>query len=180
MCINRETKPITCCCGCTLTCGIITYFVFCALGLISAIASMCWWSISMAVLEIVPVIALYFANESKGVRMWNYIQQCVFLGITVILLIAAIVGIEALVDMICNNEDVIGAIHSKDNTSEFGLSACEDAIRLPVYVVWTCMALIFVPIQIMWVRVFKAYLDELPEKNSEEDYAPIPTDDIRA
>ena len=180
MCINREVKPVECCCGCSLKCGIITYFVFACLGLVGALTSMCWWSISMSLLEIAPVIALYFANESKAVRMWNFVQQCVFLGITVIMLIAAIVGIEALVDMICNNEDVIAAIESKDNTSEFGLAQCEDAIRLPVYVVWTCVALIFVPIQIMWVRVFKAYLDELPEKSPEEEYSQVPQEDIRA
>ena len=184
MCIDRDSTPVKCCCGCTLQCGIITYFVFAMLGLIGAIASMNAYSISMSVLEILPLVVLYFKNDSYAVRMFNYVLQCIYLAVIVIALIAAIIGIEALVAWVCNGDWVevteVEVTHGAGEPSTFELdtAGCENAVRTPVYIVWSVGCLLFLPIQILWVRVFKAYADELSDKPNSSEYSQLPAEEV--
>ena len=99
--------------------------------------------------------------------MWNYVQQCVMLAILIVFLVIAVVGIEALVDVVCSDPNVISAIQDNHNDQEFGLRDCTEAMRVPVYVVWSLCVVVFVPIQVLWIRIFKAHLDDLAEKSEE-------------
>ena len=114
MCINRDEKPTTCCAGCTLTCGIITYFVLQCLGLLAALCSMNLFNISFSLFEVAPVVALYFANESYCVRMWNYLHQIVSMVILVSVLLIAIVGIEALIALVCSDANFVSVMESSN------------------------------------------------------------------
>ena len=114
MCINRDEKPTTCCAGCTLTCGIITYFVLQCLGLLAALCSMNLFNITFSLFEVAPVVALYFANESYCVRMWNYLHQIVSMVILVLVLLIAIVGIEALITLVCSDANFVSVMETSN------------------------------------------------------------------
>ena len=103
MCINRDDKPTTCCCGCSLTCGIILYAVLASLELLATVISGEWMSITFNVITMILLELLYLMNDSQGVRLMNYIWQCVIMGVMIIAIIAAIVGSEVLTHYICES-----------------------------------------------------------------------------
>ena len=77
MCINRDDKPTTCCCGCSLKCGIITYAIFVCLELIAAAVKGQTWGIAGSLLNLAPLVALAIKSDSQGIRLLNYIWQCI-------------------------------------------------------------------------------------------------------
>eukprot|EP00353_Schmidingerella_taraikaensis_P004847 CAMPEP_0185577244 /NCGR_PEP_ID=MMETSP0434-20130131/9429_1 /TAXON_ID=626734 ORGANISM="Favella taraikaensis, Strain Fe Narragansett Bay" /NCGR_SAMPLE_ID=MMETSP0434 /ASSEMBLY_ACC=CAM_ASM_000379 /LENGTH=128 /DNA_ID=CAMNT_0028194753 /DNA_START=165 /DNA_END=551 /DNA_ORIENTATION=+ len=126
-----------------------------------------------------PLIALYVKPDSYCVRMWNFVWQCVQLSFLIIMLILAIVGIEALIALLCSDSNVSYSMSSSGNDQDFGLNKCESYLRTPVYTALAVAVLGLVPLQILWVRVFKAHLDDLKQEG-ETEYTPIPSEDLVA
>ena len=170
MCINRDDKPTTCCCGCTLKCGIITFGVFAALELLGAVVEMWTFPIIGSLINIAPLVALAIKPDSAGIRLWNYIWQCIALGVIIIGLVAAVIGAEFFIAMIC------GAASAADG--DLAQDTCSNAARIPFYAAILVLIAVLVPLQVLWVRVFKAYYDELKEGGSEAEYAPVPNDEV--
>ena len=102
MFINRENKPTTCCCGCTLTCGIIVYFIFQVLELASVIVNFNIAGLIGCLFGLAPVVCLYFFNDSWAVRQWNYIWQWILLTGMIIFLLFGFVAATTLISMMCS------------------------------------------------------------------------------
>ena len=68
MCINKENKPWTCCCGCTLLCGVFTISI---LEIIGAIGSLIAGGVLAFIVNLVfvaPYIALLICRDNPTVR----------------------------------------------------------------------------------------------------------------
>ena len=100
MFIDKEKS--TCCCGCSLVCGIITYFVLQCLGLINVFLHFTTVGLVWEIFSIAPVVALYFFKESWFVRQWNYIWQCTILTGLVIVLVLGLISASTLISMMCS------------------------------------------------------------------------------
>ena len=43
MCFNTSQKPVTCCCGCSITCGVVTFAVLAGIQAISNLLTGMWY-----------------------------------------------------------------------------------------------------------------------------------------
>ena len=163
MFINREKSPATCCCGCTLTCSMINYVVFQSFGLVTAIAQLNVFWILFGLANIVPVVSLYFYNESASVRQWNIFQQCVSLCILVGFLTYSFIHIDHILMYACYEH--AGMIH---------LGSCMKDSRAYFYFAFFFLGGVALMLQVMWVRLFKVYYDELVDKNGDVKYSELP------
>ena len=160
-CINRDKSPATCCCGCSLTCGIITVGVLEGINLVINIFALNTWGIIASVAFLIPIVALAIWKESKALRFVNFLIQAIILG-------AAIVGL--LVWVICiDGFDLPGhfcgltSISGDDLGSDLGQRSCEKAVRLYMYVAWAIATVLALPLQFLIMQIFKAYHDELKD-----------------
>ena len=103
-CINRENDPKTCCCGCSLVCGMITVGVFQAINLAINIFALNTWGVVGALFLLLPMIFMAFWSESKVLRFANYLIQAIGLGCLIISLIVWLVCIDGydLPELFCN------------------------------------------------------------------------------
>ena len=174
MCFNRQGKQMTFCCGCSVACGITIFSVIQIIGFTTAICSLSPINIVFSVVNLAPLVALYFLTDSYCVRMWNFVQQCVYLVLLVLALIFFIASVEPIIDLVCSDADIVAHLQ-KETNYDFGLEDCERQARIPAYLIWLTAALVLIPLQFMWVRVFKYYLDEL--KDPHADYSQLPTEE---
>ena len=65
VCINRDSKPATCLCGCSLYCGIVTVTILKALGLFSAIATMNPSGVLWSLFECYILSSLLYWRDNK-------------------------------------------------------------------------------------------------------------------
>ena len=73
-CIQKQGDfPATCCCGCTLKCGVITIMILESIGLISSIATMQVFPIVMQTLFVLPMWLLLCYDKSRTLRTINYV-----------------------------------------------------------------------------------------------------------
>ena len=168
MCIDRDSKPATCLCGCSLPCGIITNGVFVGLALISSVAAVHLPGIVWNLIVGAPLVALAFAPKNLTVRLINYIWQVIgFIG----LLVAVVAWLCFIIffDMpnwVCSTHSEIKS--QLGNESADPLKTCEDIMVGVLYGVWLAFTIIFVPISFLFVSIFKAYYEELKEEQSNE------------
>ena len=86
-CIDREKSPATCCCGCSLTCGIVTIGVLQGFNLAINVFAPNTWGVIGAFLLFFPILLLAFLKESKALRFVNFLIQAISLGCLIIGLI---------------------------------------------------------------------------------------------
>ena len=91
MCINKDHKPATCCCGCSLICGIITYVVFQCLSVVSTLIIANWWGAILEVIFLAPNVWVLCSQDNLMARKVAYIfQWVVIIGLALGILIWAI------------------------------------------------------------------------------------------
>ena len=93
-----------------MVCSIIIYAVLAIFGFSAAMFTLSPINIVFSLVNIVPLFALYFATESYCVRMWNFVQQCVYLGLLVLALIVFIASVDNIIHLVCSDADVVGQI----------------------------------------------------------------------
>ena len=170
MCINRDNKPYTCMCGCTLTCGLITVGVFRAIGAVSAISTMNPTAIVMNLLWNTPFIALAIWKNKWGVRQLNYIWELISFILMIIGFIVAVIFVEALIQTACSGAD----FNLHDNQLHSDEEHCERSARPIAYTILGGIGAIILPIQYLIMSIFKAYAEEIKD---EAEYQQIPGDD---
>ena len=164
MFINRERSPTTCCFGCTLTCSMINYVVFQSFGLITAIIHFNVFWILFGLANIVPVVCLYFYNDSVALRRWNVIQQCISLCILIGFLVYTFSHISSIMFLACYEYQ--GFAH---------IGSCVKDGRPAFYFAFFFLSGLALMLQVMWVRLFKVYHDELAEIKSDKlEYSELP------
>lgn len=109
MFIDKEQSPTTCCCGCTLTCGIITLFVLQAIGLVASIVELNTGMILFGLANTVPLACLYYYNGCAPVRHWNFLQQIVNLLILIGYLVYGFIIAHNIITLACQDHD--GPLH---------------------------------------------------------------------
>merc|ERR1712210_226866 len=86
-----DHKPVTCCCGCSLICGIIVYVVFQYLSLVSTLIIANWWGAILEVIFLAPNVWVLCSQENLMARKVAYIfQWVVIIGLALGILIWAI------------------------------------------------------------------------------------------
>ena len=68
LCLKKDKTPWTCCCGCTVTCGVIFYSVLQGLYLLSAILTFEVGPIITVLILQLPLICLIVKRKSLGAR----------------------------------------------------------------------------------------------------------------
>ena len=170
-CINYpENSPPTCCCGCSLTCGIITVGVFQAINLAINIFALNTWGVIGAFILLLPIILLAFWRESKALRFANFLIQAIGLGCLIISLIVWLVCIDGydLPELFCN-------VTTHGVALDLGEQSCMQAVRLYLYIAWAFALIIVLPIQFLIMNIFKAYHNELKEEG--QGYSQLPNED---
>ena len=81
------------------------------------------------------------------------------MGLIICMLTVFIVAIDAIIDMACSDDNIVAALRAEHEGKSFGLSDCEDRVRVPVYWVWMLAALVLVPLQATWIHVFKSHYE---------------------
>ena len=76
-CYNRSEKPWTCCCGCTLTTGIVILLVLTCLSFVGGLTAGDLTSIVSAFVDIVLYSLLLCYRNSYNMRARFFIVQCV-------------------------------------------------------------------------------------------------------
>ena len=92
------------------------------------------------------------------------------MAILIIVLILAIVMAEVLIGFVCHDANTNWT--NTDGTLVQG--DCHNNMRMPVYAALSVAVLIFVPLQVLFIRIFKAHADEL---KNEAGYSELPTDE---
>ena len=174
MFIDKEKS--TCCCGCSLVCGIITYFVLQCLGLINQLFHFSTAGMTWELLCITPVVCLYFFNESWFVRQWNYIWQCLILTGLILVLVLGLISAHTLISLMCSF--AADSVTTEDGQQmQFDMSsACENVSMTGFYIIFLIIGAVAITVQVMWVRLFGAYRDELTDKTGAQ-YTPLAQND---
>ena len=165
MCINRDSSPPTCLCGCSLKCGIITVAVFEILGLLGSISSMQPWSILGSVIQVAPIVALLIYSQSRTIANINYIWKCCEFGFLLVAIVAFVFILEFydLPHHVCSTVNLAESLTSQE---EQVATECEKHARFWMYIAWGACIVIAVPIQYLIVSIFKAYRDEIKEDDA--------------
>ena len=172
-CIDREKSPATCCCGCSLTCGVITVGVLYGLDLVGNIFALNVWGILASLFFLVPIAAMAIWKESKGLRFFNYLLQAIILGASIIALIVLVICIDGydLPEFFCSYNNII-------DSNDIGQQSCMKAVRLYLYGAWAAACVLWLPLQFLFMSIFKAYHDELKEDG--QGYSQLPNEDNTA
>ena len=149
ICINRDNKPSTCCCGCSLICGIITLAVLNSLGIVGHLFSGAWGA-SLGLLGItVPMYMLIFMRENKTVGLVNVIIQGVVLAslILSIFVFAILISAADLPHYICTMDQLklYGWLEVKGNNDSTD-AVCEKTVYNWLWLGLVLTALISVPL----------------------------------
>ena len=91
--VNTDEKPATCCCGCSLICGIITYVVFQSIGLVAQLSILNWWGIIGASIFLAPNVWLLMRQDDTTARKVAYIFQCITMGLLLLWILIWFLGI---------------------------------------------------------------------------------------
>ena len=152
-CVNRDNKPTTCCCGCTLTCAVITYGVFQCLNLLGAFVSLNIGSIIFALITASPVLSLAIWKDSYTVRNINYIWQWICFGGFALFMLFAFILISVgtqYIDMVCKHgsqaaaEGSDPAEQSLDNDEVY--EQCSNFLSSFAYIIWGTVLLTVMPL----------------------------------
>ena len=161
MCINKTNKPATCCCGCSLVCGVITIGVLRTLSFIGAFLTLEPLIMIWPTIDLIPIIALLIWKNSRMVRLINFIWAAIWLVISCVGIICLFFLVRPFTDVICSDS-------SNDNDD------CEDAASVAIYIVLGFAAVVLLPVQFLFMRILKAYADELKIVDVEQQkFAPI-------
>ena len=76
-CYNRTEKPWTCCCGCTLTTGIVILLVLTCVSFVGGLAQLELTSIVSSSVDIILYSVLLCYRNSYTARARFFIVQCV-------------------------------------------------------------------------------------------------------
>ena len=108
-------------------------------------------------------------KESKGLRFANFLIQAIIFGATIVFLLVWLICIDGydLPEWFCGF-DLSGA-------SDLGQQSCKKAVRLYLYGAWAIVTLVFLPLQLLIMSIFKAYHDEL--KDDSQGYSQLPNED---
>ena len=109
------------------------------LGLAGAIVSLSPYTILFCLVDLSPLIALYFAPYNYCIRLLNYIWHCAQMGLLVIILTVFLVREDVLIDKSCDAENIVAG-------ESFSLADCEDIARVSIYWMWTIAALVCLPL----------------------------------
>ena len=124
---------------------------------------------------IMPVSLLFFFRESELMRSLNFVVQCLILVFLIIALLVGLLFIGAIVTLICGEgifetEEFDFGPHAGQFDLSFGDNAfCEHSQGF-FYGVYFALSLILISIQVIWVRIFGAYKDELKFKQQDAQF----------
>ena len=171
MCINRDTKPATCCCGCSLMCGIITYTVFQCLSIISNIAVGFWTGMALELIFLAPNLWVIFSQDSAVARKVAYIFQWITFGLGILfVLVWAIIlltGFSWVIDQACG---IVGdtEIYNWDTGAYEPLNSggsCAARIKGLAWAGLLITAAALLPLQYLFVRIFGTFHEEKSESD---------------
>ena len=167
-CINKENKPATCCCGCSLMCGIITLAVLLTLSIIGTLAKGYIAGILGNVIEVVPIYLMLIWQDNKFLRLVNMIIQGSLLALIIVGLVLFGIAIEFfdVPKYVCGGflNDIEGFEDLKiDVTTE---DDCEHHARKWLYIGLVVATFVLIPLQYLWFSIFKAHYDELDDSES--------------
>ncbi len=175
-CVNRDNKPTTCCCGCSLTCGVITYGVFQCLNLLGAFVSLNIGSIAFAVISASPVLALAIWRDSYAVRNINYIWQWIIFGGFGLFMLFAFILITMgtqFIDMLCKHgvstASEGGDLDDQPLDNDEVYEHCSNFLSSFAYIIWGSVLLTVTPLQLLWISIFHGYRDELEQPDAGAD-----------
>ena len=154
MCNNREKLPWTCCCGCSLKCGIITYAVFVCLELLGAFCTMQIAPIIFSALSLLPLIALWCSPDSWGIRLWNYVWQA-------IMMLAVVIGGVVMIITLVGATAVVADVSNAAQQSGIDTSGATSAVAGTLGIMMAIALGIMVPLQALWLCIFKAHFEAL-------------------
>ena len=173
-CINRDTKPSTCCCGCSVMCGIITIAILNLINVVGAIAGLHAPSIVASILMFLPLAALFVWPKSHLVRKINYILQCICLGMLAVGLIIWVFAIDLLWNLpeaVCKHALAHPDLHDADDQfPELTEENCEGHARKWMYIAWAVSCVLFVPLEVLITSIFKAHMDDCEEEGEAAQY----------
>ena len=162
VCINRDNKPATCCCGCSLVCGIVTLAILHSLGVISNIAAGSWGGACGQLTVLVPMYLTLFMEESKTLRLVNVFIQGGILALMIVGILVFIILIFAadLPHYFCNL--------AKPDLSDFDINLdhihdeeCEKHVGLYLWIAVLIVTFLTVPLQYLFYAIFQAHYDEI-------------------
>ena len=152
LCLKKENKPWTCCCGCSVTCGVIFYSCLQGLWLLSAVLTLQVGPIISVLILLLPLICLIVKRKSVGARncmyIWLWVQFGLFL-LTMLILLILIIALTKLLAVGCDDD-----------------AECVAKFAVWLYLIWFAILLLGSPLQILWIELFKAYRDQLKQENT--------------
>ena len=147
LCLKKDTTPWTCCCGCTVTCGVIFYTVWQAIYLFFCILTLQAGIIVPAILVDIPLIVMIIKRKSVSARTCMYIWLWVQFGLFLLMMLVLLILIIALTKLLA-----VGC----DDDAE-----CVAKFAVWLYLIWFAILLLGSPLQILWIELFKAFRDQL-------------------
>ena len=171
-CINKEAKPVTCLCGCSLVSGIITVAVITGLSLVVEIATLNWRGVLFCLLDAVPLVCIWIRNDQRWARTYAFVWQCLLFALLCISLLLTAIFFHFVIDMACSDASTIAS--SKNTETQLKSDVCGQRLLGIFWITWSLLAAILVPLQWLFLTIFKAYREELVEPT---DYQPVQQDE---
>ena len=117
------------------------------------------WGVVVSIILFLPIVLLAFCKENKALRFANFIIQAIGFGCLIISLLVWVICIDGydLPEKFCN-------VSTLGTGIDLGQQSCMTTVRLYLYVAWAFALIIALPIQYLFMNIFKAYHDELKEE----------------
>ena len=164
MCINTEAQPKTCCCGCSLGCGVLVFGILEALALLSYIGVGDVWMITFQ--SILCVLFLLIAAQKDNPDIVKIVYYIYAVGVGLYLI--------GLVVMMCLSGMIIDSAIEVCQSEQDPNAPAVDCDSVITVAFWTGLALsaaIAVPIKVFCTRVMYFFWQERAEKRG--DYKAI-------
>ena len=179
MCINRDKKPATCMCGCSLVCGIVTLAILQGLGLLANLVHLNWLGVGISAFFLLPTVSVLIFKESVTARQIAYIWQWFSMGILLIVLTCWIIAIDGfgLPKMFCAGHEIFADHIDDEDLSALG-DDCEKHVRIYMYLGWSAAVVLTVPIQWLFLSIFSEHYEELKGSEAGGSYSQLPNQEV--
>ena len=155
---KNEAGDTTCCCGCSIKCGVIFVTVLQTLGLISAFASMSVMPILTECITCGLLYSMFIWPANGTLRTVNYILQAIYFWF---LVIGALILMILLIAM-----DLPGKFCYNTEAGYVDIT-CSNQINKFLWGGFAAAILLCIPYQWLITSVFKAWKQELENETEE-------------